>query len=242
MHYSLTNSLFRTLAILAATLVLGACATVDRTVDATVKYAAKAVDVVTPDFIFPDADEVEPDESDAAAEAMKKIDPKIQRRYEAALAEMRDGELTRAISAFEEFIIDYPEYPGASLNLAKLQLRNQQPDAAINTLNMVLSLHPKYAAAYNQLGIIYREQGEFDKAADAYSNAIDVDPDYALAYFNLGVLNDLYKQQPAVALDYYQQYRQRLAPGAEDPEVDRWIRDLERRAGTAQASQTEGAR
>jgi tetratricopeptide (TPR) repeat protein len=84
------------------------------------------------------------------------------------------------------------------------------------------------------LGVIYRDQGEFERAGAAYASAIRVNSAYALAYFNLGVLNDLYRQQPELALDYYQQYRALLPEGVEDPEVDRWIADLQRRTGTAQ--------
>ncbi len=156
----------------------------------------------------------------------------VTSRYERALDEMINGEDTRAIELFEGFVAAYPEYPGASLNLAKLQLRNDRGDAAVQVLKNCILLNPDYAPAYNQLGIIFRERGEFDRANISYLNAIEVDPNYALAYFNMGVLNDLYRQQSAVALDYYQQYRALIGVEVEDAEVDRWIRDLERRTGT----------
>jgi len=226
--------------VLLALVLLSGCSAVDKTVDMTMS----AVDAVTPDFIFDrpekvEADEVEPTQTDAAAEKLAAIDPKVRDQYAAALNEMQQGEANRAIALFKEFVAEHPEYPGASLNLAKLQLRNADTDGAITTLQMCLSLHPDYAAANNQLGIIYREQGRFDEAAYAYRAAIDAQPSYALAYFNLAVLHDLYRQEPAVALDYYQQYRALLGPEAEDPEVDRWISDLTRRVGNTQVASKE---
>jgi Flp pilus assembly protein TadD len=127
--------------------------------------------------------------SDNGAEALPTA---VTSRYERALDEMRSGEDTRAIELFEGFVAAYPEYPGASLNLAKLQLRNDRADAAVHVLKNCILLNPDYAPAYNQLGIIFRERGEFDRANTIYLNAI---------------------------------------------EVDRWIRDLERRTGTARKAE-----
>lgn len=222
-------SLIKRCALIVLVTVLAGCGAVDK----SIQVASKAVHAITPDFILPGPDEIEPEVTAASEEAAIKIKPAIRREYELALQEMQDGDIDRAIASFSTFVNAYPEYPGAALNLAKLQLKNGQTDEALATLENCLVLHPDYAAAYNQMGIVFREQGDFDKSADAYLNAIDADPEYALAYFNMGVLNDLYRQQPVVALDYYQQYRSRLGPEAEDAEVDRWIGDLQRRVGTA---------
>ncbi|MDG1462133.1 MAG: tetratricopeptide repeat protein, partial [Gammaproteobacteria bacterium] len=55
-------------------------------------------------------------------------------RYDRALDEMKSGKDSRAIELFESFVAAYPEYPGASLNLAKLQLRNDNSESAIEVL------------------------------------------------------------------------------------------------------------
>ena len=130
------------------------------------------------------------------ADASPNVPPAVLRSYQQALDEMRNGENGRAIAAFEAFIIEYHGYSAAYLNLAKLQLRTDQSDAAI--------------------------------AAN---------PDYALAYLNLGVLNDLYLQQPQVALVYYQQYRDRLPADADTAALDRWIADLQRRTASVDAGE-----
>ena len=169
-----------------------------------------------------------------SADSAAEVPARVSGEYGQALEHMQNGDDVRALDAFTKFVADHPGYPGGAMNLAKLQLRNGLEDDALTTLEACLDMHPDYAPAHNQLGIIYREQGQFDLASDKYMDALEADPDYALAYFNLGVLNDLYRQQPVVALDYYQQYRSRIAPEVDDQEVDRWIRDLQRRTGTAQ--------
>ena len=171
------------------------------------------------------------------ADASPNVPPAVLRSYQQALDEMRNGENGRAIAAFEAFIIEYPGYSAAYLNLAKLQLRTDQSDAAIATLETAMLVEPSYAPAYNQLGIIYREQGQFESADTAYRAAIAANPDYALAYLNLGVLNDLYLQQPQVALVYYQQYRDRLPADADTAALDRWIADLQRRTASVDAGE-----
>ena len=170
-----------------------------------------------------------------AGNARPDVPSAVLQSYQQALDKMRNGQDGRAITAFEAFIIEYPGYSAAYLNLAKLQLRSDQADAAVATLETAVLVEPGYAPAYNQLGIIYREQGQFESADTAYRDAIAANPEYALAYLNLGVLNDLYLQQPEVALVYYQQYRDRLPADADTVALDRWIADLRRRTARGDA-------
>jgi tetratricopeptide (TPR) repeat protein len=85
------------------------------------------------------------------------------------------------------------------------------------------------AAALTGLGLVYRNTGRFELAEEAYRSALAADPVYAPALLNLGILLDLYLQQPASALEQYQNYQASLAEP--DPKVANWIRDVARRAG-----------
>jgi tetratricopeptide (TPR) repeat protein len=85
-----------------------------------------------------------------------------------------------------------------------------------------------------QRGILYREQGDFQAALHAYDQALTLQPDYALAHRNIGILYDLYLQQPGQALTHYKRYLELV--GEDDKTVSGWVIDLERRAGSAQAS------
>jgi len=97
-------------------------------------------------------------------------------------------------------------------------------------------LNPGNAAAFLQRGILYREKGDFQAALGAYEQALTLQPDYALAHRNIGILYDLYLQQAAQALTHYKRYLE--LQGNDDKTVSGWVIDLERRAGSAQASVT----
>ena len=76
-----------------------------------------------------------------AGNARPDVPSAVLQSYQQALEKMRNGEDGRAITAFEAFIIEYPGYSAAYLNLAKLQLRSDQADAAVATLETLSLIH-----------------------------------------------------------------------------------------------------
>jgi tetratricopeptide (TPR) repeat protein len=157
---------------------------------------------------------------------LREVPPQAQTLYEQAVASMAAGDAIDAELRFQEFLLQYPNYPGAHVNLAIIFADRGDLQAAEMSLTDALIIDPDYAPALNQLGLLERRRGDFDAAEAAYLKAISADPDYALALYNLGVLNDLYLQRLDEALVYYERY-QSLA--GEDKQVSRWIADLKRR-------------
>ncbi len=157
--------------------------------------------------------------------------PEAQTLYEQAVAAMAAGDNVEAELRFEEFLVRYPDYPGAHVNLAILKARAGDDLAAEASLQAALALDAAHAAALNELGMLHRRQGRFDEAENAYLAAIAADPGYALPHYNLGVLNELYLQRLEAALSHFEQYQ---ALSGEDEEVDRWIVDLKRRIAANQ--------
>jgi len=111
--------------------------------------------------------------------------------YEQATAAMAAGDNIEAQLRFKEFLLQYPGYPGAYVNLAILHVDNGNDAAAREAVDAALALSPDYAPALNQLGMLHRRNGNFPAAESAYLKAVTVSPDYALAHYNLGVLNEL---------------------------------------------------
>lgn len=146
--------------------------------------------------------------------------------YEQAVAVMAAGDDVDAQLRFAEFLLRYPNYPGAHVNLAILQARAGDDLQAESSIQAALALDPTYAPALNQLGMLRRRQGRFDDAEDAYLRALEVRPDYALAHYNLGVLNELYLQRLQAALLHFERYQ---SLGGDDEQVEKWIADLKRR-------------
>ena len=154
------------------------------------------------------------------------VPPRARTLYEQAVAAMASGDYLEAQLRLQEFLLQYPTYPGAHVNLAIIYASNGDDLGAENSITDALMLDPEHPAALNQLGMLQRRQGKFTEAAFAYSKAIEADPEYRLAHYNLGVLNELYLQRLDIALQHYQRYQ---ALGSGDKQVEKWIADLKRR-------------
>ena len=146
--------------------------------------------------------------------------------YEQAVASMAAGDQLDAQLRFQEFLLQFPEYPGAHVNLAIIYAQDGNDQAAEGSITDALIIDPEHPAALNQLGMLLRRQGKFSAAQAAYSRAISADPEYALPHYNLGVLNELYLQRIDLALLHFEYY-QSLIGG--DEKVEKWIVDLKRR-------------
>jgi tetratricopeptide (TPR) repeat protein len=169
----------------------------------------------------------------------------IKRKFIKALNLMEAGKDEKATLAFEKFIAEHPNYPGAYVNLAILYERNERTDDALSQLYIALEIIPDYPYALNQLGLIYRQQGKFTAAESVWLRATREAPEYPNPWYNLGVLYDLYIQDMSAALVAYERYQLVITSPAETPEeaelladaeAARWIVDLRRRIGPAHAA------
>jgi len=163
--------------------------------------------------------------------AERAIPPQAQLMYEQAVAVMASGDFLEAQLRFQEFLLHYPTYPGAHVNLAIIYSANGDDHGTENSLTDALMIDPEHPAALNQLGMLLRRQGKFPEAKFAYAKAITADPQYSLAHYNLGVLHELYLQDLDIALQHYEQYQ---ALNGDDKQVEKWIVDLKRRIGADQ--------
>ncbi len=161
----------------------------------------------------------------------QEIPAAVMTLFEQATAVMAGGDFVDAELRFKEFLLQYPQYPGAHVNLAIIHGSNGNNGAARASIDAALALQPDHAAALNQLGMLLRKNGNFLEAEAAYLKAVTVSPDYALAHYNLGVLNELYLQRLDVALRHFETYQSLVG---EDKQVARWIKDLTRRVAANQ--------
>ena len=162
---------------------------------------------------------------------VREIPPKAQTMYEQAVSVMAAGDLLEAEFRFEEFILQYPGFPGAHANLAIIHAQNGNDKAAEDAITDALIIDPEHAPTLNQLGMLLRRQGKFRDAEAAYLKAVTARPDYALAHYNLGVLNELYLQRLDNALLHYEKYQ---SLSGDDKQVEKWITDLKRRLAASQ--------
>ena len=162
-----------------------------------------------------------------SAEKPSAVDSALQRSYDQALQALRQGELERAMGAFEELAKENPGLAGPMTNIGIIHLKQNRLEAAEKAFQDALTRNPESAPAHNQLGVALRLQGRFQEAESAYLSALEQDPAYLLAHRNLGILYDLYLAQPAKALEQYR-HCQQLSEN-DNREFEGWILDLERR-------------
>jgi tetratricopeptide (TPR) repeat protein len=167
----------------------------------------------------------------AAATRPAEVPPEALTMYEQAVAVMASGDFLDAELRFKEFLLQYPGYPGAHVNLAIIHANNNNYEDARSAVDAALAIDPQYAPALNQLGMLLRRNGKFPEAEAAYLKAVTASPDYALAHYNLGVLNELYLQRLDTALQHFERY-QEIVGG--DEQVEKWITDLQRRVSASQ--------
>jgi len=146
--------------------------------------------------------------------------------FEQATAVMASGDSLDAELRFKEFLLQYPTYPGAHVNLAIIHANNGNDAAAGAAIDAALWINADHAPALNQKGMLLRRNGKFLEAEAAYLKAVTSSPDYALAHYNLGVLNELYLQRLDVALQHFELYQGLVG---NDKQVEKWIADLRRR-------------
>lgn len=170
-------------------------------------------------------------DAEAVGAAAAVIPAEARTRYEQAVSVMAAGDLVDAELRFKEFVLLYPDYPGAFVNLAIIHANNENDEATRAVLDQALALDATYAPALNQLGMLLRRNGNFLEAEAAYLKAVTVSPDYALAHYNLGVLNELYLRRLEPALHHFETYQSLVG---EDKQVGKWIADLRRRVAANQ--------
>jgi len=167
----------------------------------------------------------------AGEEILSEISPQARTLFGQAVAVMAAGDFIDAERYFKEFLLRYPGYPGAYVNLAIIHTQNGNEAAAQAAIDAALALDASHAAALNQQGMLFRRNGKFFEAEAAYLKAVTASPDYALAHYNLGVLNELYLRRLDVALQHFEVYQELVGS---DKQVEKWIADLTRRVVASQ--------
>jgi tetratricopeptide (TPR) repeat protein len=165
--------------------------------------------------------------SETSPSQASSTDPQLQKRFNAAVALMRQDDNAKAKVSLQALIEQNPLLAGPYINLGIIQLNEGDPDKAAESFATAIGLKPDSLPAHNQLGVALRMQGKFEQAEQTYHSALKIEPDYLLAHRNLGILYDLYLSKPKLALQHYKRYQ--TLGGTKDKEIEGWILDLERR-------------
>jgi superkiller protein 3 len=101
---------------------------------------------------------------------------------------VQKNSLPRAKAEYQRALREFPGHVDALYNLAIVQERLGETNAAVATYQRYLELKPAEADVWTQLGLLHEAAGDKTAAAADYRKAIAGNPQFSRAHHNLGVL------------------------------------------------------
>jgi tetratricopeptide (TPR) repeat protein len=100
----------------------------------------------------------------------------------------QQGKFDEAIEAFEDVIINKPDFAEGYYNLGMAYMRQGDPDRAIEVMDKAIELKPDFVEAYFGIGQAHIDKGEEEQATEIFKKAVAINPSDAKIYVNLGAL------------------------------------------------------
>ncbi len=148
-------------------------------------------------------------------------DPQLLRTR--ALLQLKEGHPDRAISDLEAGL-ESKSSAGEWLLRGTADLQQGKLPEAEDKFRSAIVAQPSGYEGYLNLGLTLRRQGKFTEAEKTYQDGLTrvSHPDLHL---NLGVLYELYRGEPALAIEQYRQYLELEGPASE--RIRGWVEYLE---------------
>lgn len=156
-----------------------------------------------------------------------KVDGATEAAFKSALNAMKNGRDDSALKQFSDLTQKQPNLAAAFVNIGLLHLKHKRYEKAKDSFLQATTVRPNDPIGQTHLGITYRYLGKINEAKTAYDIALQSDPKYAFAHLNAGILYDLYLNDPARALNHYEQYQ--ALTNNSDKTVESWVAELKRR-------------
>ena len=90
------------------------------------------------------------------------------------------GQLTQAITAFQEAIKEQPDLTEAHYNLANAYIGQRDYRQALAAYLEAVRLKPDFVQAHTNLGFVYARLRQHEEAAAAFREAIRVKPNFVI--------------------------------------------------------------
>lgn len=167
-----------------------------------------------------------PQLQDSQAE-LAPIPEELSKAYTQGLTLLKKEQYVEAEEHWQQTAAQWPSYPGVWSNLALALWHLEQYQSALNSAEKALAIDAEFCPVQALHGLLLREVGQFEQAIAAYDKALICDPKNPDIPLNLGILYDLYLQDLAQALAYYEQAQSLQVE--EDSTLAMWVEDLKNR-------------
>jgi Tfp pilus assembly protein PilF len=155
------------------------------------------------------------------------LNEKFRSDYTKALNQLIGSHYAQANTELSRIMADNPGFAEGWANLALAQLKTGNIAEAKKSATKALQLEQKSAPLQNLLGLINVEDGAYKTAEQHYARALELAPNFANAHYNLALLSDIYYQNTAKAIQYYERYLALLNNA--DPDTEAWVAELKRK-------------